>query len=168
MHHPQSDSSRGDRSLARFPRTTLRTVSAVALLVAAGMGLRLATAQDTEKKEAPPAEKKERFFEQRIYITHPGRLTALHHRFREHTNRLFEKHGMDLVGYWTPTDGPEAENTLIYILAYPSREAREQSWKDFLNDPEWKKVYEESHRDGPIVMKVESKFLIPTDYSPIK
>ena len=120
---------------------------------------------------APAAEQesqKLRLFELRIYTTHPGKLEALHERFRNHTNRLFEKHGMELVGYWAPAEGDEAENTLIYVLAYPDREAREAAWKGFLNDPEWKKAYEESHKDGPIVKKVENKFLTPTDYSPIK
>lgn len=117
---------------------------------------------------AEPEAQKLRLFELRIYTTHPGKLEALHERFRNHTNRLFEKHGMELVGYWAPAEGDEAENTLIYVLAYPDREAREAAWKGFLNDPEWKKAYEESHKDGPIVKKVENKFLTPTDYSPLK
>ncbi len=112
--------------------------------------------------------KSPRFFELRIYTTHEGKLEALHKRFREHTNRLFQKHGMELVGYWTPIDGPESKNTLIYVLAYESREAREKAWADFKADPEWIKVYEESHQDGPIVSKVESKYMDSTDYSPIR
>lgn len=112
--------------------------------------------------------KSPRFFELRIYTTHPGRLDALNKRFREHTNGLFQKHGMELVGYWTPTEGEEAENTLIYVLAYPSREARDKSWKAFQADPDWQKARAASEADGPIVKKVESKFLSPTDYSPIK
>lgn len=75
---------------------------------------------------------------------------------------------MQLIGYWTPSDGETAKNTLVYILAYPSREAREKSWKGFINDPEWKKAFRESRQEGPIVMKVEFRFLVPTDYSPIK
>jgi hypothetical protein len=109
-----------------------------------------------------------RVFEMRTYIAHPDRLEALHKRFREHTNRLFEKHGMELIGYWTPTDGDASKNTLVYILAYPSREARDASWKAFLDDPDWKKAYAASHEDGPIVAKVESVFLAPTDYSAIR
>ncbi len=113
---------------------------------------------------------KTRLFELRIYTCHPGKLPALHKRFREHTNKLFVKHGMELVGYWTPTEGPEAENTLVYMLAYPSREAREKSWKAFVADPQWKRVFKQSHEDagGRIVKKVEKKFLTPTDYSPIR
>lgn len=110
----------------------------------------------------------DRFFELRIYTTHPGKLGALHARFRNHTNRLFEKHGMQLIGYWTPADGEDANNTLVYVLAYPSRDARDKAWKAFRDDPEWKKAKEESQRDGPIVKKVESKFMHPTDYSPIQ
>ncbi len=115
-------------------------------------------------------DKKERFFEIRTYTTHEGKLDALHKRFRDHTNRIFKKHGMQLVGYWTPTDGDAAQNTLVYILAYPSREAREASWKAFRDDPEWQKVFKQSHVDagGKIVATVDSKFLSPTDYSPIK
>jgi hypothetical protein len=109
-----------------------------------------------------------RFFEMRIYTSHPGKLSDLHKRFRDHTNRLFVKHGMTLIGYWTPVEGPEAENTLIYILAYPSRQARDESWKAFRADPEWIKASTESEKNGKIVEKVESKFLTPTDYSPIK
>jgi hypothetical protein len=114
------------------------------------------------------AEKENRFFELRIYTTHPGKLDALHARFRDHTNRLFKKHGMQLVGYWTPTEGEEAKNTLVYMLAYPDAEARDKAWKAFKDDPEWQKAYADSRQDGPIVMKVENKFLTPTDYSPIK
>lgn len=109
-----------------------------------------------------------RFFELRIYTTNPGKLDALHARFRNHTNKIFVKHGMELVGYWTPADGPESQNTLIYILAYPSREAREAAWKAFREDPEWIKAKEESEKDGVLVQKVESKFMNSTDYSPIK
>ena len=109
-----------------------------------------------------------RVFEMRTYITHEGKLDALHARFRDHTTKLFEKHGMSNVGYWTPADGPEAGNTLVYILAYPSREAREQSWQAFLNDPEWQRAKAESEQNGPLVEKVVSQFLLSTDYSAIQ
>ncbi len=109
-----------------------------------------------------------RLFELRTYTTNDGKLDELHKRFREHTNKLFVKHGMELVGYWTPAEGPEADNTLVYMLAYPSREARDASWKAFLADPDWQAAYKASHANGPLVKKVDSKFLNPTDYSPIK
>ena len=109
-----------------------------------------------------------RAFEMRTYTAHPGRLDALHKRFREQTNRIFVKHGMSLIGYWTPTDVPESTNTLVYILAYPSRAYRDTAWQAFRDDPEWKRAKEESERDGKIVQEVESVFLDATDYSPIQ
>ena len=110
-------------------------------------------------------DKTNRVFEMRTYICHEDKLDDLHARFRNNTNRLFVKHGMQLVGYWVPQ---EKKDTLVYILAYPSREAREKSWESFKIDPEWKKIFAESRRDGPIVMKVINQFMDPTDYSPIK
>ncbi len=107
-------------------------------------------------------------FEMRVYTTHPGKLGDLHNRFSQHTNSLFVKHGMRLIGYWTPTDGPESENTLIYILAYPSREAREKSWKGFMSDLDWKAAYAASIENGKLVKKVDSTFMNATGYSPIQ
>jgi hypothetical protein len=75
---------------------------------------------------------------------------------------------MTLIGYWTPAEGPEAENTLVYILAYPDKKSRDESWKAFMADPDWQAAYKASHANGPLVKKVESKFLAPTDYSNIK
>lgn len=109
-----------------------------------------------------------RLFEMRTYIANEGKFEDLHKRFREHTCRLFEKHGMTNIGYWVPTEGSGKDNTLVYLLAYPNREAREASWKAFMADPEWQAAYKESHKNGPLVSKVESKFLTATDYSAIK
>lgn len=111
---------------------------------------------------------KTRFFEMRTYIANPGKIQALHSRFRDHTNKLFVKHGMELVGYWTPTSGENAENTLVYILAYPSKEARETSWKNFVADPDWVKAKAESEKEGVLVSKVIQQYMTPTDYSPMK
>lgn len=104
-------------------------------------------------------------FELRTYTTFEGKLDDLHNRFTNHTMRLFEKHGMENIGYWTPTD---RENTLIYIVAHESREAAEKSWQAFRDDPEWQKAYQESREDGPIVENVESVFMTNTEYSPMK
>jgi hypothetical protein len=109
-----------------------------------------------------------RVFEMRTYYAHPGKMQALHARFRDHTMKLFVKHGMTNVGYWSPLDAAEAEKKLVYILAFPSREAAKKSWQDFQNDPAWKKAKADSETDGPLVAKVESVFLKGTDYSPIK
>src|SRR5262245_21486957 len=112
-----------------------------------------------------------RVFEMRTYYANPGKLEALHARFREHTTKLFEKHGMTNVGYWVPIDaqtGAATGNTLVYILSYPSLEARKAAWDAFQNDPEWKSVKDASEKDGKLVEKVDSIFLSPTDYSAIK
>ena len=105
-----------------------------------------------------------RYFEMRIYYCHPGRLDALIERFTNHTTKIFEKHGMTNVGYWVPTNN--TENTLYYILAYPSKAARDSSWKHFSSDPEWKIVSKKSEETGKIVAKVKSVFMNATDFSP--
>ncbi len=112
---------------------------------------------------------KPRVFELRTYYTNAGKLDPLHKRFREHTCDLFKKHGIELVGFWTPQDEKDGKgDKLVYLIAFPSREAAKASWKAFGADPEWKKVYAESHKNGVLVKKVDSVFLDPTDYSPIK
>ena len=110
----------------------------------------------------------ERIFEMRTYTALPGRLDALNARFRNHTTRIFEKHGMTNIGYWTPQEAPLAENTLVYILAHDSRDAGQASWDAFRADPEWAQVAEESQRDGRIVESVDVLWLEATDYSKIK
>lgn len=105
-----------------------------------------------------------RCFELRTYYAAPGRLDDLHARFRNHTMRIFEKHGMVSIGYWTPIENPE--NQLIYILAFPNRQARDVAWKEFSTDPDWKKVAAESEANGKLVSKVENRFLQAADFSP--
>ena len=109
-----------------------------------------------------------RVFELRTYTCFEGKLEALKTRFRDHTIRIFNKHGMESIGYWVPQDGEKSKNTLIYILAFPSREAATKSWQAFRDDPEWKKVSSESEANGKIVQKVESVFMDPADFSKIK
>ena len=118
--------------------------------------------------DAKAPETKTRFFEMRTYTANDGKLDALHARFRDHTNKLFVKHGMEIVGYWVPTDAEKSKNTLVYILAYPSKEARDTSWKAFQADPDWKTAMAASEKDGKLVKKVDQVFMTPTDYSPIK
>jgi hypothetical protein len=72
------------------------------------------------------------------------------------------------VGYWTPQDAPIKDNTLIYIVSHPSREAATKDWKEFGGDPEWQKVAKASEADGKIVEKVDSTFMDPTDFSALK
>jgi len=110
-----------------------------------------------------------RVFELRTYTAPPGKLEALKARFRDHTIRIFNKYGMESIGYWTPQDAPLKENTLIYILAHPSREAAAAAWKSFQADPDWQKARTESQKDGPLTTKApESVFLDPVDFSAIK
>ena len=109
-----------------------------------------------------------RVFELRTYTAPDGKLENLHARFRNHTTRLFQQHGMTNVAYFRPLDAPLSQNTLVYLLAYPSREAAKASWDAFRNDPEWKRVASETQANGPIVANVQSVFLTPADYSPMK
>ena len=109
-----------------------------------------------------------RVYELRTYTAPDGKLEELHARFRNHTLRIFQKHGMSNVAYFKPQDVPLSQNTMIYLIAHPSREAAKQNWAAFGKDPEWQKVAQESQVNGKIVAKVESVFLDATDYSPMK
>jgi hypothetical protein len=110
-----------------------------------------------------------RVFELRTYHLNEGKLTDLHKRFRDHTCRLLKKHGAELIGFWTPTDEKDGKGAkLIYLVAFPSREAAEKTWDAFGKDPEWQKVREESHKNGVLVKAVDRVFLEPTDYSAMK
>ena len=109
-----------------------------------------------------------KIYELRTYTCEPGKLDALKARFRDHTVRIFNKHGMESIGYWVPEDPERSGNTLIYILAHPSREAADKNWKEFADDPEWKKVQAESEASGKIVQKVERVWMDPTEFSKLK
>ena len=128
--------------------------SAVALFLFAGL---LAVNSIASAKD-------DRICEMRTYFAAPGKLENLHARFRDHTTKLFEKHGMTNIGYWVPLDNPD--NKLIYILAYPNKEARDKSWKAFIADPDWVKAKADSEKGGTLVAKAEAVFLNATDYSP--
>jgi hypothetical protein len=118
---------------------------------------------------SPSVAKDSRCFELRTYVAAPGKFEAMHARFRDHTNKLFVKHGMEIIGYWVPVDADKgATNTLVYLLAHKSRDAAKQSWAAFVNDPDWKKARADSEVNGKLTDKVESVFLAATDYSPMK
>jgi hypothetical protein len=127
----------------------------------------LVVAQDGRSQQAG-GDKKIRLFEIRTYTTEPGKLDALNARFRDHTTKLFEKHGMTNVGYWTPVDELRSKDTLVYVLAHENADAAKKSWHGFRNDPQWQKARSESEAAGPIVKKVEAVFLTPTDYSALQ
>jgi hypothetical protein len=109
-----------------------------------------------------------RVFELRTYTAPPGKLDALKTRFRDHTIRIFNKHDMTSIGYFIPQDAPLSGNTLIYVLAHPSREDAKKNWAAFQADPEWVKAKTESEKDGKIVEKADSVFMDPADFSQIK
>jgi NIPSNAP len=109
-----------------------------------------------------------RVFELRTYTSHEGRLQDVVNRFRDHTRTYFDRHGMTSIGYWTPQDAPLSQNTLIYVLAHPSRDAAKKSWDAFRADPDWQKARDASEANGKIVAKIESVFLSPTGYSALK
>ena len=139
-------------------RALLQSLPTVALIPAAVW----AAAQPEQARAAESA-----VYELRVYHANEGKLDDLLKRFREHTTRLFEKHGMKNVAYWTPLDDPLKGRTLIYILAHPSREAATSNWKAFGDDPEWQKVRDASEVNGKLVEKVDSTFMALTDFSPV-
>ena len=109
-----------------------------------------------------------RVFEVRTYTAMPGKMEALKTRFRDHTIKSFNKHDMSSVGYFIPQDAPLSENTIIYVLAHPSREAAKTNWAAFNADPEWVKAKAASEADGKLVEKAVSVFADAADFSPIK
>jgi hypothetical protein len=137
------------------------------LFALAAMPIAPSIAQDAASRTGQSLAKDSRCFEMRTYYPAPGKFEALHARFRDHTNKLFVKHGMELVGYWVASE-PDKGEKLVYILAHKSREAAKKSWDAFINDPEWKKARSESEANGKLVEKMETVFLTATDYSPIK
>jgi hypothetical protein len=146
------------------------------LVIALAAVITLSSVASAQTPATPPVEapspslvKNGKCYEIRTYYAFPGKLEALHARFRNHTIKLFTKHGMEVVGFWGPTDKEKgAENTLVYVLAYPSREARDKSWLAFRNDPVWQTVSKESEKDGKLVEKVDYSILRSTDYAPVK
>jgi hypothetical protein len=136
-------------------RTLLQAIPAAALLPAT---LWAASQQDNANSTG--------VYELRVYHAAPGKLADLLKRFREHTVEIFNRHGMKSVAYWTPLDEPDKSNTLIYILYHPSREAASANWKAFQDDPEWKRVHDQSEVNGKLVDKVDSTYMALTDFSP--
>jgi hypothetical protein len=132
-------------------------LAAVAAFAAGSLGWTLRGAADSQK-----------VYELRTYTTLPGKLPDLQARFRDHTIKLFEKHGMTNIGYWVPADEPAKSNTLVYMLAHKNREAAQKSWDAFRSDPAWKEVQSKSEAPGKIVDKIVSVYLDPTDYSQLK
>ncbi|HEV3300401.1 MAG TPA: NIPSNAP family protein [Planctomycetaceae bacterium] len=135
---------------------TLRNLIVTAMVLGAGLpvgGAHQVKADDTT------------VYELRTYMAAPGKMAELQKRFRDHTTQIFEKHGMKSVGYWVSEKQPDV---LIYILVHKNREAADKSWKAFRRDPEWLRVFAESQKNGSLTKKVESVYMTPTDFSPLK
>ena len=131
--------------------------SLLSLVVGLGAGLFITISAQDQK-----------LYELRIYKSTEGNLDNLNARFRDHTMRIFEKHGMENIGYWTPTSEEERDDTLVYIIAHDSQEAADASWGAFIQDPEWAEVAEASNANGQILAGIERKFMVATDYSPLQ
>jgi len=138
-------------------RLLLESLSSLPLLSAA----LLAASQRADPQQAATT-----VYELRVYHVAQGKLGELLARFRDHTARLFEKHGMKNIAYWTPVDEPDRGNMLIYILQHPSRDAATANWKSFQDDPEWKRVKAESEANGKLAERIDSTFMALTDFSP--
>ena len=110
----------------------------------------------------------DRVFELRVYHTLPGRLPQLHANFRDHNLAFLKKHGIASIGYWTPQDAPASENTLIFVVAHDSRDSAALHWKELRDDTDWQAMAKSSESAGPIVEKVESTYMMATDYSPLR
>ena len=141
----------------------MRPVGAAVVLLAIGFA-----AGSWHGAAVVAAQNANRVFELRTYTAPEGKLPELQARFRNHTMRIFEKHGIKNVGYWVPQDAPTKDNTLIYIISHASRDAAKASWAAFGADPEWQKVAKESQINGKIVAGITSVYMDPSDYSPIK
>jgi hypothetical protein len=104
-------------------------------------------------------------YEFRTYTAAPGKIFALSERFRNGTVGLFEEHGFTLVGFWQPTVG-RSWDQLHYLLRWESSEQMERCWGEFVADPRWAALVEESEQDGPLISRIDNELWAATDYSP--
>ena len=142
----------------------MKRIATILLAVVAAAGFAVHTpAAKSEGKKADG-----RVFELRTYYAADGKMEELKAQFRDHVNKIFAKHGITIIAFWTPTKPDEAQKKLICLLAFPAEEAAQQSWKAFKADPEWTATRKESEKNGALVEKVESVFLNPTEFSPLK
>lgn len=109
-----------------------------------------------------------RVFELRTYTAADGKLQTLSDRFRDRTLTIFEKHGMQAVGAWIPTDAPHSGNTLVFLMEWPNREEADRTWQRFGEDPAWKSLVAETEKDGRLWTKLDRLWMRPTEYSAMK
>ncbi len=148
-------------------RWTLNKWTACGIALAAFAAGSLLTARLAHMNEVRAASN--RVFELRVYHTVPGKTTALQAEFRDKVTKIFAKHDLKAVGYWAPLDAPESENTFVYILAHPSRDAAKAHWDAFRADPEFQAMMKSQQApDAKLVEKVDSTYMAPTDFSPMK
>ena len=145
-----------------------RTVRLLGALALFGGGYLAGTQGKTPIASAAQGAGSERVFELRTYTAHPGKNPDVIRRFRDHTAYLFAKNGMQNIAYFVPTDTPQSQNTLIYIIAHPSREAAQANWARFRADSAWVRARTASEANGPIVMRTQSVFMKATHFSPIQ
>ncbi|WP_442482846.1 NIPSNAP family protein [Aeoliella sp. SH292] len=154
------------------PKSTAAIVT-LSLTVAALLVLQASADDKPESAEpskvsAGEPDKSTQAYELRIYTAAPGKMEALHKRFRDHTLKFFEKHGIKSVGYWD-TENAEGEKQLYYIVAYPDQASRDKMLvKGVAADPDFLNVVKDSEVDGKLTSKIESVMLSPTDYSPLQ
>lgn len=137
------------------------------MLLAATFGGGVFVGHVLDLPEVVSAQSGDPVYELRTYTANAGQLDGMVDELG-FASKVFERHGIENVGYWVPTDSPLSENTLIYILKFDSREAQAEQWQNFRDDPEWQKAFEEFNKDGRLVAGVESVFMQPTSYSPMK
>lgn len=109
-----------------------------------------------------------RVFELRVYHAVPGKVPELETEFRDKVTKLFAKHDLKPIGFWKPVDGAYADNTFIYIIAHPSRDAAKEHWDAFRADPAFQAMMKAQQGDAKIVEKVDSTYMDPTNFSPMK
>src|SRR5262245_36959634 len=115
--------------------------------------------------DPPPPE---HVYELRLYHAKEGKMDALKARFAEHTDAIFQRHGMRSIGYWSPEDAPDSRSLFIYILEHPSRQEAEKNWAAFQADPDWQKVKAESEANGPLVDDTDRYFLDAPPFSALR
>jgi len=139
------------------------TVSAVALVSFAAGSLITARLAQVNQVRADS----NRVFELRVYHAVPGKMPALESRFRDTTSKLLAKHGLNVVGYWISDGAAAWDNTFIWVVAHPSREEAKKNWDAFMADPGFQEVVKSEQADK-LVEKVDSTYMHPTDFSPMK
>jgi len=149
-----------------------RVVPAVMLVLGIAIGALISPLASApvraENQAQAPVREPATVYELRTYTTNEGKLPALQARFRDHTMKIFERHGIHSIGYWVPQDAPRSSNTLIYIVAHASREAATRNWDEFRQDPEWQQVAAASEANGKLLAGIESVYMDAADFSPMK